>query len=395
MNKVPPRSKKALRYLIVTLGLVAVVAVLVSVKFLQISSLMAMGKEMKAMGPPPEAIGSTVARAEDWEGTLSAVGSIAGAKSVDLSNDAAGRVQKIRFESGAMVKQGQVLVELDTSVERAQLASARSRRDLAAVTAKRSRILVAEKVTAQAQLDNDEATLRTANTEINELQAQIERKVVRAPFKGRLGIRMVDVGQYLSPGTKLTVLEQVGAVFVDFSLPQQRLPSIKEGMPVRIVLEGPARSAVDGVVNAVEPAIDNATRSMKIRASVPNADDKLRPGMFVQVSVILPKRQPVVSVPATAVIHASYGDSVFVIEDKPADAPGMSKTPEGKPVKLARQHFVRVGEARGDFVAILEGIKAGQEVVSAGAFKLRNNSSVVVDNTIKNDPKLNPRPENR
>ena len=391
----PSRKKKVLRYLVVTLGLVAVVGALVAVKFLQISSLMAMGKEMKAAGPPPEAVGSATAKAEDWEGTLSAVGNIAGAKSVDISNDAAGRVQKIRFESGAMVKQGQVLVELDTSVERAQLASAKSRRDLAQVTASRSRTLVHEKVMPQAQLDNDEATLRTANTEIAALQAQIERKVVRAPFKGRLGIREVDVGQYLNPGTKLTVLEQIGAVFVDFSLPQQRLSSVKEGMPVRIVVEGASGFTVDGAVSAVEPAVDNATRSIKLRATVPNTDDKLRPGMFVQVSLILPKREPVVSVPATAVIHASYGDSVFVIEDKPADAPGMSKTPDGKPVKQARQHFVRVGEARGDFVAILDGVKAGQEVVSAGAFKLRNNSPVVVDNTIKSDAKLNPRPENR
>jgi membrane fusion protein (multidrug efflux system) len=304
-------------------------------------------------------------------------------------------VTKIRFESGAMVKQGQVLVELDTSVERAQLASARSRRDLAAVTAKRSRTLVQEKVMAQAQLDNDEATLRTANTEIAALQAQIERKVVRAPFKGRLGIRAVDVGQYLNPGTKLTVLEQVGAVFVDFSLPQQRLSSLKEGMPVRIVVEGASGFTSDGTVSAVEPAVDNATRSIKVRAAVPNPEDKLRPGMFAQVSLILPKRAPVVSVPATAVIHASYGDSVFVIEDKPADAPGMSKTPDGKPVKLARQHFVRTGEARGDFVSILDGVKAGQEVVSSGAFKLRNGAPVVVDNTVKSDPKLNPRPENR
>jgi membrane fusion protein (multidrug efflux system) len=371
------------------------VGALVAVKFLQISSLMAMGKEMAHAGPPPEAVASAVAEARDWEGTLFAIGTVAGAKSVDLSNDAPGRVDRIRFESGVVVKKDQVLVELDTSVERAELASAKSRRDLARVNVERSRLLVAEKVAPKAQLDNDEATLRTASSEIAQIQAEIERKVVRAPFAGRLGIREVNVGQYLTPGTRLAVLEEVGAVYADFTLPQEQLGSVKEGMPVRISNTAIAKTPIDGVISAVGPAVDDQTRSLQLRASIPGKSDKLRPGMFVDVTVITPSRSKVVTVPATAVVHAPYGDSLFVIEDKPPGSTGMTKTPDGKPVKIARQQFVRLGESRGDFVAILQGLKAGQHVVSAGAFKLRNGSPIVIDNSVKPEPKQNPRPENR
>jgi membrane fusion protein, multidrug efflux system len=390
---VPPRTKRFSRFVLL-FALPLLVGVLVFVKFSQISLLMAMGKEMEKAGPPPESVGSAVAEAQAWEGRLSAVGSVAGAKSVDVSNDAAGRVKRIRFESGAIAKKGQVLVELDTNVERAQLASAVSRRDLAEVTAKRSRMLFAENVIARAQLDSDEAQLRTAGSEVDALQAQIERKIVRAPFSGRLGIRVVDLGQYVNPGTKLTVLEEVGAVFVDFTLPQQHFGSVREGLPVRVTIGRPASAAIDGVISAVEPALDDATRSVKLRASVPNEAAKLQPGMFVNVAVVTPKQGRVVTVPATAILHAPYGDSVIVIEDKPPGSPGMATGPGGKPVKVARQQFVRLGEARGDFVAIADGVKAGQQVVSAGAFKLRNGSPLVIDNSVKPDAKLNPRPEN-
>jgi membrane fusion protein (multidrug efflux system) len=389
----PPR-KKVRRYAVVIVGLLLVVGALVFVKFSQISLLMDMGKEAEKAGPPPEAVGSAVARAEAWEQTLSAVGTVAGDKSVVVSNDSAGRVKRIHFESGAMVKKGQLLVELDTSVERAQLASAASRRDLANVTARRSRALAAENVIAVAQLDNDEAQLQTAKAEIAALQAVIERRIVRAPFDGRLGIRAVDVGQYLTPGTTLTTLEQIGASYVDFTLPQRRLARVREGMPVRVTMEN-GSAPIQGVISAIDPTIDDATRSIKLRASVPNEGAKLGPGMFVNVSVVAPLREQVVTVPATAVVHASYGDSVFVIEDKKPGSPGMAKTPQGKPVKIVRQQFVRLGESRGDFVAIAEGLKAGQPVVSAGAFKLRNGAPVVVDNRVNPEPRLAPRPENR
>ncbi len=384
-----------MRYVLVIVGLLLIVGTLGFVKFSQISSLIAMGEEMQKAGPPPESVGTAVAEAQQWEDTLSAVGNVASVKGVALSSEGAGVVTKIRFESGSTVKQGEILVELDTSVERAQLASARARRDLAKVTAERSRALVATKVISQAQMDAVEAELKTASTEYNAIQAQIERKVVRAPFSGKLGIRNVNLGQYLNPGTPITVLESQGAVFVDFTLPQQELGKLSVGMPVRLVLEGDREKQLQGEIAAVDPTIDNTSRSIKLRASVPNDTEKLRPGMFVNVSVILPAKKQLVIVPTTSVVHASYGDSVFIVEDKKPGSPGMAKTPDGKLVKIARQQFVRAGEARGDFVAILEGVKAGQEVVSAGAFKLRNGVPIVVNNAVKPEPKLNPRPENR
>jgi membrane fusion protein, multidrug efflux system len=382
------------RYIVTVIGLLALVAGLAFIKFSQISSLITMGKQMEKSGPPPESVGSSITQTEVWEGTLSAVGSIASVKGVALSNDAAGVVKRISFESGSVVKQGQVLVELDSSVERAQLGSAKSRRDIAQITAQRSRTLLASNVIAQAQVDADDATLRTANTELDAIQAQISRKVVRAPFAGRLGIRNVNLGQYLSPGTQLTTLEAIGAVYVDFTLPQQWLGKVSVGMPVRVTVEAANEVAAAGEITAVDPTVDSATRNLKLRASVVNKEDKLRPGMFAKVSVILPERASQVIAPSTAVVHASYGDSVFVIEEKKPDAPGMRKTPDGRPVKVARQQFVRLGQARGDFVAIIDGVTAGQELVSAGAFKLRNGSPVVVDNRVKADAQLNPRPEN-
>ena len=388
------KPRRAGRVLLVVLGLLLLVGALGFIKFSQISSLMAMGKQFEKSGPPPESVSSAVSTMQNWQGQMTAVGTVAPVKGVALSNDSPGIVSKIDFESGALVKQGQILVELDTSVERAQLASALVRHDLAQVNVNRSHALIKESVISQSQVDTDEAQVKSAATDAQSLQAQINRKIVRAPFAGRLGIRAVNVGQYLNPGTTLTVLQAVGAVFVDFSLPQQQLKTISNGMPVKVTIEGSNEPAVDGTIAAVDPTIDSTTRMIKLRATVPNPAEKLRPGMFADVAVILPDAGAVVTVPATAIVHASFGDSVFVIEDKKPDSPGAKVTPDGKPIKNARQQFVRLGESRGDFVAIVDGIQAGQEVVTAGAFKLRNNSPVLVNNSVQTTPQLSPKPEN-
>jgi membrane fusion protein, multidrug efflux system len=273
------------------------------------------------------------------------------------------------------VKRGQVLVELDSRVERAQLSSAIARRDLARVSAGRSRALVAKDVTPQSELDSADATFKSASADVAALQAQIDRKIVRAPFDGRIGIRQVNLGQYLNPGAPVATLQAVDAVFIDFTLPQQQLSAVTTGSQVSVNADG---AVLTGVIEAIEPAVDSATRALKLRASVKEQIDKLRPGMFVEVSVTVGTAARIVTVPAPAVVHAPYGDSIFIVE-------------EGK----ARQQFVRTGETRGDFVAILEGVKPGQEVVVAGAFKLRNGAGVTINNTVKLDPKLAPRPENR
>ncbi len=387
-------QRRWVRVLMVGGGLLLLIVLLAGIKGAQIGSLIGMGKQMQKMGPPPEAVGSSVAQGETWETTLAAVGSVSSLKSVSVSNEIPGIVSKIRFESGAMAREGQVLVEMDADVERAQLASAEARADLAARTAKRSEVLAAGNVISHAQLDEVQAQLKTAHTDMAGLKAQVDRKVVRAPFKGRLGIRAVNVGQYLTPGTTITTLDQIGGTFVDFSLPQEDVASVSVGMPVRVTFEGSADRA-EGTVSAIDPTLDPTTRNVKVRATIPEQSAKPRPGMFVNVQVIQPKQQAVVAVPLMAIVHASFGDSVFVVEPKPPGSPGMTQTPDGKAVKIARQQFVRLGQTRGDFVAITKGVQAGQEVVSAGAFKLRNNGPVVVDNSVKPDAGLDPHPENR
>lgn len=392
---VPPKRSKVLRYVVTIAGLLAVVAALAGIKFSQISSLMAMGETMQKMGAPPESVSSSVSETQVWEARLHAVGNVASVKGVNISNDAPGVVSKLHFDSGAKVKQGQVLLELDASVERAQLASARVRRDFARTTSERTTALRESGVVSAAQFDVDESNLKSAGTEIQAIEAQIARKIVRAPFSGKLGIRNVNLGQYLNPGTPITVLEAEGSVYIDFTLPQQQVGAVQVGMPVQILVEGPPKIESMGAIAAVEPTVDNATRNLKFRATVADKDNQLRPGMFVKVDVLLPQRDKVVIVPSTAVIHAPYGDSVFVVEDKKAGTPGMDKTQDGKTVQIARQQFVQLGEERGDFVVIKDGVKVGEELVSAGGFKLRNNSPVVVDNSVKSKAALLPKLENR
>ncbi len=381
-------------YLLVVSGLLIIVGLLAGIKGAEIGKLIAMGKQYQASGPPPETVSTSVAQAETWETTVSAVGSISGLRSVTVSNEVPGTISKIRFESGQVVREGQVLVELDSGVERAQLASADARRDLADRTLKRSKVLAGGNAISPSQLDEVDAQLKSATTDAAALHAQVERKVIRAPFRGRLGIRAVNVGQYLNPGTMVTTLDSMGGTFVDFSLPQDDLATIKVGLAVRVTLEGTPEQ-LTGTISAIDPTIDSTTRNVKIRAAIPEPANKPRPGMYVNVQVVQPTRQAVVAIPVTALLHASYGDSVFVVEDKPPGTPGVARTPDGKTVQIARQQFVRTGAARGDFIAITKGVTGGQQVVSAGAFKLRNNSPVVVDNSVQAKAQLALQPQNR
>lgn len=389
-----PTRGRRLRYAVAAACVLIVIAVLAGVKYAQIATLIGLGEQMERSGPPPEVVGSGVAQSQAWTSTIPTVGSVVGVESVALSNEAPGIVTAIRFESGDKVRSGQILVTLDASAERAQLAAANVRRDRAELQAQRSRKLVATGAIPRQELDDDETALETAVREVEALEAQIDRKVVRAPFDGQLGIRNVNLGQYLNAGTVVAVLDSIGPVYVDFSVPQDEVVRVRVGMPVRITIEG-TTDVIEAKVSAIAPTLDELTRNAKLRASVPAGEQRLRPGMFVNVSVVLPDPVRVVTVPATAIVHAPYGDSVFVIEDKPPGSPGMSTTQDGKPVKLARQRFVRVGRARGDFISIAEGLSAGAPVVTVGAFKLRNGAPIVIDNTVSLTPQLEPTPENR
>jgi membrane fusion protein (multidrug efflux system) len=374
-----------MRYAIAILGLVLLVASLAGVKAMQISTLMGFGEKMQAAGAPPESVTTAVATQQTWEETIDAVASVVSVKGVALSNDAAGVVSRLYFESGATVKQGQPLVELDTKVERAQLTSLRARLKLAGRSQDRSRALAESGAVSRSQVDIDESAFESQTADVKALEAQIERKIVRAPFSGRLGIRAVNLGQYLAPGTPLTMLEATDAVYIDFTLPQQYLGTVATGMRLRAFAEKEKPALAEGTISAIDPTIDALTRSLKVRASLPGKGDVLRPGMFVNVQIIMPTERTRVVIPLTAVIHAPYGDSVFATEVKPG-------APAGR--KTARQKFVRLGPTRGDFVAVSDGLAAGEEVVATGAFKLRNGSPLAISKDERLKPELAPRPEN-
>ncbi len=375
-----------MRYLIPILAILALVGGLVFIKARQIGMLIHFGETAQKAGPPPEVVGATPSSKGNWADSIDAVGNIEAGKGVTISVESPGVVTALHFDSGAKVKAGDILVELDTSVERAQLASALAQKDLSGTTLDRTRALVSASALASSQLDTAESSVKTSAAAVAALQAQIARKVVRAPFAGKLGIRTVNLGQYLSPGTALTTLQSSNEEYVDFAVPQQRLPELKLGLPVKLSVSGASDITLGGVVAAIDPSVDPSTRSVKLRATVIDKDDKLRPGMFVNVQVLLEGGQVLVTVPVTALVFAPYGNSLFVVEDKP-DA-------TGKPGKVARQQFVKTGETRGDFVSILDGLSGTETVVTAGAFKLRNGARIVINNTVGQKPELTPTPVN-
>lgn len=381
------------RIAIVVIGVLLIIGGLGGLKYWQISRLMAAGESMQAAGPPPEAVGSAVAQTQSWPSELTAVGTITGIESVAVANEQPGVVTRLGFESGDLVRRGQALAELDSQIERAQLSAAKARRDLAKLTADRTRTLVAKSAVAQDELDRDETALAAAINEVKGIQAQIDHKIVRAPFAGRAGIRAVSRGQFLGAGTTVTTVESVAGLWVDFSVPQEQLARIAVGMPVRVQLQ--EQKQLDGKITAIDSSVDPATRSVKVRAALRDQNAPLRSGMFVTVTLELPAHANVVVVPATAIVHAPYGDSVFVIQDKLPLTPGMSVTPDGRPVRIARQQFVHVGQAQGDFVAIEKGLQPGQPIVAFGAFKLRNGAPIVIDNRVQPTLELAPHPEDR
>lgn len=381
------------RYVFVAVGLLAVLGVLAAVKGAQISSLIATAKAFEAAGPPPEIVGTATAREESWEATIAAVGTTVSSRGVTVSNEVPGTVSRLHFESGRIVERGAALLELDASVERAELAALRARMELAQKTLARSQQLAASGVIARERLEADEATFRSLAAEGQALEARIAKKILRAPFSGKLGLRQVNLGQYLMPGTPIVDLESTDSLFVDFTLPEHQLDHVSLGMPLRATLGGDARHAIEGRISAVDGVVDAMTRNGRVRAELPRSDQEMRPGAFVNVAVVLPARPRVVTIPLTAVIRASYGDSLYVVEDPPGGTP--RTTPDGKPIRQVRQQFVRLGQTRGDYVAVLEGTKAGEEVVTAGAFKLRNGAPVTVDNSVQPKAELAPVPEAR
>lgn len=371
------------RMIVMLAATMAIVAALGFVKFKQIQTAIAQGA---AFQPPPEAVTTIVAAEEQWPSTLTSIGTIAAVRGVTVSADLPGVVDRIAFESGQAIRQGEVLALLDTRQERAQLAAAEAQRDLANVNYDRLEGLLNERVISRAEFDRASADRRQAEAHVGEIRAAIDRKTIRAPFTGVLGIRQVNLGQYLSGGDALVTLQSLNPIYVNFGVPQQALGQVRTGRIVRVTVEDLGGLEFSGPVTAVDSIVDPSTRNMQIQATLANPNGKLRPGMFVQAGVTVGAADTVVSLPASAINHAPYGDSVFVVVEM--------KNPKGQTYRGVRQQFVKLAGARGDQVGVVSGVKAGDEVVTSGVFKLRNGAAVLINNQVRPGNNPSPKPEN-
>ena len=351
-------------------------------KFKQVEAAMQAGASFQ---PPPEAVTSIVAQRDQWAATMSVIGTMEAVHGVTVSADLPGVVERISFESGQSVSTGDVLVELDTRQERAQLASLEAQSELARVNYGRMQQLVNAGVISR--MDYDQATSQQKATEANvaEIRATIARKTIRAPFSGILGIRKVNLGQYLAAGAPMVVLQSLNPIYVDFGVPQQTAAQVKVGSKLRVASEDLAGHGFTGRVTALDSVIDETTRNVQVQATLANPEGKLRPGMFVQVDVGVGAGRAAITLPASAISYAPYGDSVFVITDL--------KDPKGQTYRGVRQQFVKLEGSRGDQVAVISGVNPGDEVVTSGVFKLRNGAAVQVNNKVQPGNNPAPKPE--
>jgi len=366
----------------VVLGVIGLFLLFAGIKALQIVTMISAGSKMV---PPPTTVTSTVVKQAEWQPFLSAVGSISPVQGATISAEIPGTVSEIGFGSGKPVKKGDLLLKLDASSEIAQLRSAQADAELAKADFERAQDLSQRKVISRAELDAAQSKYQQKKAMVDNMQAIIDKKEIHAPFDGVAGIRSVNPGQMVAAGDPLVSLQTLDSVFVDFSLPQQELTKLSLGLPAKVRTDAIPGREFNGKLTAINSAIDRATRNVQLQASLENKDHALRAGMFARVEIILPEKKPILYIPATAVAYAPYGDSVYVIEKKHDEK---TKTDS----LVLRQQFVRTGETRGDFVSVTEGLKAGQEVVSTGAFKLRNGMDVVVDNKLAPDAKFAPKP---
>ncbi len=377
----------AKKVILAIIALLVVVGVIGGAKGAQIAALIA---KSKSMVPPPSTVTAAPAAESIWSDSLTAVGTVVAIQGIIVTSEMPGIVKDLRFESGQMVKKGDLLLRLDTGVESAQLASARASRSLAQLNLERAKKLEAAGVSPQAELDSARAQAKQTGAQVGNLSAVLNKKYIKAPFTGRLGIRQVDMGEYVTPGAPIVTLQDLTSVYVDFRLPQRRVAVLSQpNLTVTATSDAFAKQKWEGKIDVVDAAIDAASRNVRVRALFKNPDEQLKPGMFVNIEVALPVQHKRVVIPATAVQYAPYGDSVYVVED--------AKNEDGAPAegKSAKQVFVRLGEKRGDLVAVLSGLEAGQVVVTSGGFKLRNGAPIVVDNELAPDAKLAPTPEDK
>ena len=361
-------------------GVLALFLALADVKAFQFRKMGA-----SPMTMPPTTVSSAVVKEEDWAPTLSAVGSISAVQGAIVSTELGGIVSGVGFQSGSEAKKGEVLLKLDSSSEEALLHTAEADLELARANLQRERDLAARKVVSKQELDAAESTFGQKQGTVDNMRAFIAKKQVRAPFDGQLGIRQVNVGQMINSGQQVVSLQALDPVYVDFALPQQELSKLAPGLEALVRTDAVPGREFKGKLTALNSMVDTVTRNVTLQATLENPDHALKPGMFVKINIALPEKGKTLVIPGSAVSYAPYGDSVFVIDKK--------KDPKtGKETQTLRQAFVRVGEARGDFVSVTQGLKAGDEVVSTGVFKLRNAMPVTINNDLAPKPEMNPTP---
>jgi membrane fusion protein (multidrug efflux system) len=369
------------RVVFTIVGLFVLIGVLGGIKGLQISRMAADGKQF---APPPETVTTVEVHLESWESLLTSVGSLEAVQGVMVTAELTGKVVHIAFEPGAMVRTGDLLVQQDISSETAQLRASEAAVALAKITLERTRKLLTEKTVSQSQYDSADAQFKQAVAQFDTIRAAIAKKTIRAPFAGRLGIRLINLGQILNEGEAIVSLQSLDPIFINFSLPQQQLVQAQPGLTVQVTTDALPGRTIEGKITAINPAVDISTRNLRVQATVANPQKRLRPGMFVNVAVVLPVQDKVLAIPATAVLYAPYGDSVFVVEEK-------KREQNSPPGKVVRQQFVRLGKKRGDFIAVSSGLNDGETIISTGVFKLRNGQAVVVDNTLAPEFRLKPK----
>lgn len=365
------------KYILALIGFVLLVTVLGAVKALQIKKL-----SSQPHVTPATAVTTVTAVEAAWRPVLSAIATLAPVEGVTLGADADGTISRIAVESGALVKAGDLLLEFDTTVEAAQLAAAEARLAIVKIDRDRAVELRKNDTISQAELDQNEAQLNQTAAEVEALRALLSKKKVRAPFDGRVGIRLVNLGQFVGRGAALLPLQKLDPIYVNFSIPQRNLPELVVGQEVEVKVDAFGERVFAGKITAINPQVDTSSRNVSVQALIANPDEQLRAGMFARVEVQLPVAQATVVLPTTAIAYASYGNSVYVVEQM--------KDAAGKEYLGARQQFVKLGAARGDQIAVLEGVKPGEVIASAGVFKLRNAAPVQINND--NLPANNPEP---
>ena len=342
-------------------------------------------KFIATLANPPQTVSDTVAQPQDWQKQVTAIGSLRAVRGADLSAQIGGIVSATHFESGADVQAGTVLVELSSADDQAKLDSLKAQTELARITLDRDQRQFQAQAVSKQVVDTDAQTLKVDQAQVAQQQATLDYKTIKAPFAGRIGIRQVDVGQYLAPGTAIVTLQSLDPIYVDFNLPQQALAQIAVGQQVSVAVDTFPGQQFPGKISAINSKVDLTNRNVQMRATLDNKDHKLLPGMFATVTIAVGTPQSFVTLSQTAVAYNPYGSTVYIVDNKGKDA-------NGKDQLVARQVFVSTGDTRGDQVAITKGVNAGETVVTAGQMKLRNGSPLLIDNSVQPTNDANPKP---